>query len=301
MSTQFKTYSPEPLFGDDYEKLRDFLIKLDSHNYHFGRWDWMITHSMLDKNGLSKIGFWEDNGVIVAAATYDCCLGKAYLLTLNGYAWLKEEMLLYAQEALAKDGKFGVLILDGDMELQDIAVRHGYYATDDKESDAVFPIDPAKISYTLPDDFSITSMRESYDLYKYGQVLWKGFNHEARGEGPFVFKDEELPEWELGFKRPHVNLDLMIAVVAPNGDFVSYCGMWQDNRSQSALVEPVATDPAYRKMGLGRTAVLEAIRRSGALGARRAYVGSAQQFYYSIGFRPYATSSFWERKSNPTV
>jgi hypothetical protein len=93
MSTQFKTYSPEPLFGDDYEKLRDFLIKLDSHNYHFGRWDWMITHSMLDKNGLSKIGFWEDNGVIVAAATYDCCLGKAYLLTLNGYAWLKEEML----------------------------------------------------------------------------------------------------------------------------------------------------------------------------------------------------------------
>ncbi|MDW7655750.1 MAG: GNAT family N-acetyltransferase [Bacillota bacterium] len=298
MAVIFRTCNPEPRFGDDYEKLRDFLIKLDSHNYHFGRWDWMITHSMLEPNGLSKIGFWEDNGVLVAAATYDCVLGKAYLLTLNDYAYLKEEMLLYAQEALAKDGKFSVLVLDGDLNMQDIAVRHGYYATQDREGDAVFPINPDTINYTLPAGFSITSLRESYDLYKYGQVLWKGFNHEANNEGPFVFKDEELPEWELRFKRPHVNLDLKIAVVAPNGDFVSYCGMWQDDRSQSALVEPVATDPAYRKMGLGRAAVLEAILRCGRLGARRAIVGSSQQFYYSIGFQPYATSSFWERKSS---
>ncbi|HBP38077.1 MAG TPA: GNAT family N-acetyltransferase, partial [Clostridiales bacterium] len=62
-----------------------------------------------------------------------------------------------------------------------------------------------------------------------------------------------------------------------------------------------ATDPAYRKMGLGRAAVLEAIRRCGVLGARRAFVGSSQQFYYSIGFRPYATSTFWVRKKSQTV
>ena len=71
-------------------------------------------------------------------------------------------------------------------------------------------------------------MADTYDLFKYGQVLWKGFNHEAKGEGQFVFKDEELPEWEITFKRPNVNLDLKIAVVAPNGDFVSYCGMCHD-------------------------------------------------------------------------
>jgi len=80
----------------------------------------------------------------------------------------------------------------------------------------------------LPDGFTITSMADTYDLFKYGQVLWKGFNHEAKGEGQFVFKDEELPEWEITFKRPNVNLDLKIAVVAPNGDFVSYCGMCHD-------------------------------------------------------------------------
>lgn len=296
MSAVFRNYNPAPLFGDDYYRLRSFLIKLDSCNYHFGRWDWMITHSYLDKSGLPKIGLWEENGSVVAAATYDCSLGKAYLLMDNQHKHLAGEMLLYAKEALMKDGKFLVLILDGDMELQDIAALHGFHATQDKECDCVYPIDLDKISYSLPDGFSITSMKDRFDLYQYGKVLWKGFNHEANGEGPFVFKKEDLPEREAEFKRPNVALELKLAVVAPNGDFVSYCGMWQDSRCENALVEPVATDPAYRKMGLGRAAVLEAIRRCGELGAKQAFVGSSQQFYYSIGFRPYATSTWWEQK-----
>jgi len=47
MPAIFRNYDPNPLFGGDYYALRNFLIKLDSHNYHFGRWDWMITHGYL--------------------------------------------------------------------------------------------------------------------------------------------------------------------------------------------------------------------------------------------------------------
>jgi GNAT superfamily N-acetyltransferase len=296
MPATFRNYNPNPLFGEDYYALRNFLIKLDSHNYHFGRWDWMVTHGYLDNSSLSHIGLWEENGEIIAAAAYDCSLGKAFLLMHKNFRHLWEEMLIYAKDALAKNGKFQVIILDGDVDIQEIAMRNGFYPTQEKDCDAIYPIDIDKIHYALPEGFTITSMADTYDLYKYGQVLWKGFDHEANGEGPFIFKQAELPEWEIGFKRPNCNLDLKIAVVAPNGDFVSYCGMWQDNASKSALVEPVATDPAYRKMGLGKAAVLEAVRRCGNLGAKRAFVGSSQQFYYSIGFRPYATSTFWEQK-----
>ena len=298
MSITFNNYNPNPLFGEDYFALRKFLIGLDNHNYHFGRWDWMITHSYLDKNGLPYIGLWEENGEIVAAATYDCGLGKAFLLILKGYRRLWEEMLVYAKDALAKDGQFKVSIPDGDLDMQEAAMRNGFYPTQDKECDAIYPINIDKIHYTLPKGFTITSMADTYNLYQYGQVLWKGFGHEANGEGPFVPKQDELSEWDIEFKRPNCNLDLKIAVAAPNGDFVSYCGMWQDSTSKSALVEPVATDPAYRKMGLGKAAVLEAVRRCGTLGAKQAYVGSSQQFYYSIGFRPYATSTWWEQKQH---
>jgi len=209
---------------------------------------------------------------------------------MSGYSIFRD-MVEHAQEFLSKDGALKILIRDSDFVLQDTVAGMGFVPTQHKDYDALFPIDVDQIHYTLPEGFTITSMAETYDLYKYGQVLWKGFNHEANGEGPFVFHDE--PEWDMAFHRPNVNLDLKVAVVAPNGDFVSYCGMWQDKATPNALVEPVATDPAYRKMGLGRAAVLEAIRRCGKLGATRAFVGSSQQFYYQIGFRPYATSTFW--------
>ncbi|ABX41900.1 GNAT family N-acetyltransferase [Lachnoclostridium phytofermentans] len=96
--------------------------------------------------------------------------------------------------------------------------------------------------------------------------------------------------------RPNVDLDLKVAVVAPNGNFVSYCGMWFDKEAGYAVIEPVATDPQYRKMGLGKAAVLEGIRRVGEKGAKTALVGSSQQFYYSIGLRPYASSTLWRKK-----
>ena len=292
MTASFHTYRPVPPFGEDYTALREFLLRLDDCNYTFGRWDWMITHSCLDTGGLPKIGLWTDSGRVVAAATYDCALGRAFLPMLPEYGHLREEMLWYAQTALGKDGQFAVLIRDGDAPMQSAAMHCGYRATQDREFDAVFDLQSGDFTYTLPDGFRITSMQETYDLYQYGQVLWKGFNHEANGEGAFVYDEHFTGE----FERPNVNLDLKIAVVAPNGDFVSYCGMWQDDACKSALVEPVATDPAYRKLGLGRAAVLEALRRCAALGATRAFVGSSQQFYYNIGFRPHACSTWWERK-----
>lgn len=298
MNVRFKRYCSKPLFGTDYEKLRQFLIKLDDHNYPFGRWDWMITHGYLDKSGLDKIGLWEADGEIVAVATYDCSLGQVWLLALDDFKYLRGEMLVYARQNLTKDDLFKVLIADGDLEMQNIAVTQGYRPTQSHDFDSVLPIDTADLTYELPEGFRITSMKETYDLYQYGQVLWRGFNHELNGEGPFPADDHK--NGAEGFERPHVNLDLKIAVVAPNGDFVSYCGMWLDAASENALVEPVATDPAYRMMGLGRAAVLEAVRRCGELGAKRAYVGSSQQFYYNIGFRPYSVATWWEPVENRT-
>ena len=300
MSVKFRHYQNTTLYGEDYNRVRDFLIELDSHNYHFGRWDWMImslSSEWNDPTGLDKIGIWESERKIIGISTYDGKLGEAFLLTLKGYEQYKEEMLLHAKANLSKDGEFRVLILDGDLEMQSIAVRNGFYATQNREWDAIYPIDLEKIKYELPMGFQITSFKDNFDLYKYGQALWKGFNHEMKEEGPFSFYWEKHSQRiKEAWSRPNIDLSLKISIVAPNGDFVSHCGMWYDKRSKSALVEPVATEPAYRKMGLGKAAVLEGIKRCGELGATRAFVGSYQQFYYSIGFRPYAHSTWWKDK-----
>lgn len=183
-----------------------------------------------------------------------------------------------------------------DLGFQDIAGYLGFVATAHKESDAIFYLDKTSTEYHLPDGFRITTMEESYDLYQYGRVLWKGFNHELNGEGEFTFSEQKEQEANQGMMRPNVDLSLKVAVVAPDGNFVSYCGMWYDREAGFAVIEPVATDPDYRKMGLGKAAVLEGIRRTGDLGAKTALVGSSQQFYYSIGLRPFSTTTLWRKK-----
>ena len=96
-----------------------------------------------------------------------------------------------------------------------------------------------------------------------------------------------------GFQARHWNDALRVLIVAPNGEYAAHCGMWYLPGDEYAYVEPVFTLPEYRRMGLGKAAVLEGVKRCKDLGARCAYVGSDQQFYYSIGFYPYENETWW--------
>jgi len=296
MSIQFRNYTKQAGITEDYHKVRDFFIRLGYAEFTYTRWDWMATHGYLDKSAVGKIGIWEDDEQIVGVATFDCELGSAFCLTLPEYAFLKKEMLLYAKGSLSKDGKFGVIIADTDLKFQNIAANLGLSATEKKENNAIFYLDKTSTEYDLPDGFHITTMKETFDLYQYLRVLWKGFNHELNGEGEFQFPKEKECLSKEEMIRPNVDLNLKVAAVAPDGNFAAYCGMWYDPEAGYAVIEPVATDPKYRKMGLGKAVVLEGIRRVGELGARTALVGSSQQFYYSIGLRPFSTATIWRKK-----
>lgn len=297
MGIKFRNYTKVAGITEDYFKVREFLVKLGYKEFTYTRWDWMTTHGYLDKSVVGKIGLWEDEGEIVGIATIDCSLGDSFCLTLDNYQYLKKEMLLYAKEHLKAPDKFGIVISDEDEEFQRIAAKLGFVGTASKESDAIFRVDETSMAYELPEGFTITSMKDTYDLFQYGQVLWKGFNHELDGEGTFELTPKKEEAYEAEMIRPNVDLNLKVAVVAPNGNFVSYCGMWYDPEAGYAVIEPVATDPEYRKMGMGKAAVLEGIKRVAALGAKKVLVGSSQQFYYSIGMRPYKTATKWIYKS----
>ena len=164
-------------------------------------------------------------------------------LTRPDYRNLKAEMLQYAEEHLSIPDGFEIVIPDTDRLFQDIAARLGYFPSQDKELDAVFYIDRTSLDYELPEGFRITTMKENLDLSQYRRVLWKGFNHELTGEGLFNFTLEDELSAKEEMLRPNVDLDLKVAVVSPEGNFVSYCGMWYDPAAEFALVEPVCHGP----------------------------------------------------------
>jgi predicted acetyltransferase len=85
-------------------------------------------------------------------------------------------------------------------------------------------------------------------------------------------------------------------VKAPDGEYAAHCGMWYEEGEKTAYIEPICTVPEYRKKGLVKIAVYEAMKRCSKLGAQRAIVVSNQDFYHKIGFEVSSTYSFWKKK-----
>jgi predicted N-acetyltransferase YhbS len=74
--------------------------------------------------------------------------------------------------------------------------------------------------------------------------------------------------------------------------------MWYDSVNQFAYVEPVATDPDYRRKGLASAAVLEGIRRCSNEGATVAYVWGTKPIYTSLGFQKIFSQNCWTKHFN---
>jgi len=181
-------------------------------------------------------------------------------------------------------------INDQDEDSQGVAWEMGYRMEGGCEPMSCSAIPDPFPSIALPVGFSLRSLADENDLRKVDRILWRGFNH---GDEP---PEDGIRDREFMQSAPNFRKDLNIVVEAPDGNLTAYCGMWYEPVHAVAYVEPVATDPEYRRMGLGRAAGREGVRRCGALGARVAWVGSAVPFYLSLGFRQVHNCSVWGRQ-----
>jgi len=298
MSVELRRYNR----SNDYDLIDAFLIahhrpgNMDG-NWLEPEWEYMHFHPGLDGSSLEKIGIWEeDDGKMVAVAHYELRLGEAFFEFHPYYRHLRVPMLDYAEANLTTISKstgrryLCAYVNDFDTEFRTLVESRGY--KDDPEGarplyrfDIIGPFPPI----TIPDGFRLTSLADECDWARVHRVMWRGFDH-----GDDVpTNDEELDSRRRMFDTPKARRDLKIAVVAPDGEFVSFCGMFYEPTHRYALVEPVATDPGYRRLGLGKAAVLEGIRRCGALGATAAYVRTDLQFYQAIGFTKAYNTECW--------
>ncbi len=282
----------------DFPAISDFLYTLYRPDNRDGNWfqpvwEYAYTHPWFDEESVQRIGIWEESGTMVAVALYELRLGEAFFQTDAAYAHLKPEMLEYAEQHLTSptgDERryLKAHVNDFDAPFEKVVRSRGYEKDPGSHramSQFVIP-DPFP-PIRLPDGFRLGSLADDNDLVKVDRVLWRGFNHP--GESP----PEGIAEREKMQSGPHFRKDLAIVVEAPDGAFVSFGGLWFDPVNRFGYVEPVATDPDYRRMGLGRAAVLEGIRRCGELGASVAYVGTDIPFYLALGFKKLFTLNCW--------
>ncbi len=327
MTVRLRNY----IHSRDYQHVSEFLISNHQPGNTDGNWlepawEYMHFHPCLQPEHLGKIGLWETGGRIVAVVHYECSPGEAFFQFDPAYGHLRNEMLEYAEANLwdgsddkpadaaqdlqnARNEKSAdaetnlqnlssketgqclhAFINDNDQPFLDL-IREKGYQQDESGTRPLYRFDiPDPFpEISLAEGFRLTSLAEECDWAKVHQVIWRGFDH---GDN-VPMTEEELTSRQKMFDTPRARRDLKIAVAAPNGEFAAFCGMFFDSSGKFAYVEPVATDPRYRRLGLGRAAVLEGIRRCSQLGAVTAYVGSSQPFYLSLGFQKVFNSEYW--------
>lgn len=283
---------------NDFDLVGDFLIANFQPGNRDGNWlqptwEYMHSHPYLDESALDKIGLWEADGNLVGAVHYESRLGEVFFELHPDYAHLKPAMLDYAEANLygtdEEDKRFvRAYVNDFDADFEAEVKARGYK----KDTAWTRPMSQFTIPTPFPDiplpaGFKLQSLADEHDLWKLHRVLWRGFNH--AGEPP----EDGIAGRKKMESVPNYRQELKIVTVAPDGDFVSFCGTWYDGVNNIAYVEPVATDPDYRRRGLGRAAVWEGIRRCGELGATVAFVGTDKAFYTALGFEVLFKANCW--------
>jgi predicted N-acetyltransferase YhbS len=307
-----------PYRGDsDVIAVRDFLVtahraSIQPLTWRLERWNYcryfvvpmLATYGGPDDEALARqalhdwegtIGLWEDEGNIVGMALCeDQRMSEAFVLRHPTYGHLLDEMVAYAEDHLRplEDGALRIPVYDHDLDLQAVLRRRGYVPEEEHPAyDSLFVIQNLP-TYVLPDGYALGSMADAAgDIEKRREVFGRAFGHPDPQDWPSRTSYKELQ------RAPDYRPELDFYIVAPDGTYAACCIVWWDAVNRMGILEPVGTHPEYRRRGLGRAVVCEAIRRVADLGARRCWVGSGQPFYEAIGFRRELMGHTWRAVS----
>jgi len=319
MKTRFRKYDSK----QDFLRIRDFLVETFSMldkplNWRLERWNYaryFIT-PLLATAGVGEpdmsayqaaiclfdasTGLWEnESGEVVGVVNIEHAdeghrgWGEAFFQRHPAYGFLLPEMLDFAEAHLRNRERnlLFIPIYDYDEAFQAVVRARGYHRNDEYTLwDSVFTIQGEPPEYTLPEGYRLQSMADENDLERRRKAFGLGFNHPDPKDWPSLLANQELQ------RAPDYRRELDLYVVAPHGEFASFCIAWWDEYNRIAMLEPVGTVPEHRRKGLARAVVLEAIQRVTALGAKEVFVGSDQAFYLSLGFKLQYAGHHWEKE-----
>lgn len=300
MKITFRHYTSSDLI-----KIRDFLVNIYSkvdnqYNWTIERWNFVYS---LDRvmNGISveewekRIGIWEEDGEILAIVNSEGEGGHAFfqIAKTDISDELFEEMFEFAEKKIAVENhgevKVFLRIPEGDHQREQMALKRGYMKTEWNEPISVIAIED-RPKVTLPKGFTIKTGDELTDAEKsvaHGQAF-----------GYFT-KEIYMKRSQIGYgimrTVPDYRADLDLYVITDCGEVASFCTIWYDKVNQHGILEPVGTHADFQKMGLASSVVAEGLNRIAKEGAKKAFVGSSQDFYKAIGFKQIYNYNIWRK------
>jgi GNAT superfamily N-acetyltransferase len=246
-------------------------------------------HSYFDYFKTHRFGIWEDDGKIVGIACYEMKPGDCHMHFSKGYESILPELLAWAEKELSvTDGdkqSLNVWITDKEQDKRELLQANGYVLSHTEPVKVFYYSNPFS-ERRLPDGFTLID-GTNVDYLKLHHCFWKGFDH---GDNP----DDDADYNTYACNSPRANMSLMTIAVAPDGEYACALGMWFDEKNKYAYLEPLATIPKYRRMGLATVALTEAMKKTKLMGAEYCF-GGGREFYSAIGFETICNRELWKK------
>jgi GNAT superfamily N-acetyltransferase len=293
---------------DDFWRVRAFLREVSLINgrrdwsWPVVRWDywyWHIHENIFHFELPEVVWVWEEAGQIAAVVNPDGP-GEAFFQVhpARGCPALETEMLDVAEARLTtvEDGQRGltVWVPAHDKARQQRAAARGFQPAGTPEHQRRRRLGGPIPAVPLAPGYTLRPVGDEPDLPARSWVSWKAFHPnepDVRYEGWTWYRNVQ--------RAPLYRRDLDLVAVAPDGEHASFCTVWLDDVTRTAVFEPVGTHPAHQKRGLGKAVMAEGLRRAERLGATLATVGSysaaAHALYASMGFTEFDLSVPWRK------
>ena len=300
----------------DLEKLEDFLRNQYLANKNMTSWLPERLHDLIyrmdtqyeDEGKLKSsdyIFMWEDDGEIVACILPD---GDAiYMSIKNGYEELYESIVKYAEIyckplfEMKEDGSIDFLVIANDSlkYRKEVLEANGYLRQIEEDYDNFVYPQEVNISIKLPYGYKLVYGDEYTDEENKWSACNLGFHPDL--ESP-DYKNN-MSAYNSRKQSSMYNDSFECLIIDENtkedNNVCSYCFVYIDKLSKTALIEPVSTRERYRRKGLGSAMMHGAIARCKELGIEKCYVNSydwRKKFYNAAGFITEDSIGYYHKK-----
>lgn len=269
------------------QKLTQAIWSLES-NYHIGDLAWQ-RHRHVGREDEWITAIWEMDDRTVAWGWIK--LPGSLMFQVNpDYAELSKEIIDWFDQ-MTETNVQRVTVLETETHL--ISALEDSLFTPIVETPEVLSkitLDSGPFPVKLPNTFTARHMKGTEDVTKRVRVHRAAFHPSKVTEESYLNVMNAYPY--------DASLDWVIESLS--GEFVALCLIWFDEVNKVGLLEPVGTDPAFRRMGLASSVIKCALHALAEKGAKTAIVVSISpdtfEFYKSIGFKQYAQTKSFDRQ-----